>query len=125
MTVRLFLFIAGLGGCAGVALGALAAHALGDRLPPAALANVETASRYLLVHSALLVALAAALHAAPQGTALRVSGYLVASGMILFCGGLSIAGISGVRTFAAVAPAGGMALMAGWLVLAIYALWRF
>lgn len=111
-----------LAGCAGVALGAATAHAFAARLEAAALANLATASQYLLVHGVLLIAIAFGVRAQPTVLSLRVAGALIALGVVCFCGGVIVSTLSGVRAFAALAPAGGTALLAGWLTLALYGL---
>lgn len=119
---KTFLITGGVAGAAGVVLGALAAHALKTQLAPAALDNVQTASAYLLVHGLLLVVIAFGLRLTPEAWTLRIAGSLVLAGILCFGGGLSIAALTGVRAFSMLAPAGGMALIGGWLMLAVSAL---
>ncbi|MEQ8234970.1 MAG: DUF423 domain-containing protein [Gammaproteobacteria bacterium] len=117
---KLFMGLGGLSGMAGVALGALAAHALAARLDAAALQTLDTVSKYLLVHGLLLIAVAAWTRLEPDALMLRIAGLLVVAGIFCFCGGLSVSILGGLRAFGAAAPFGGTALMAGWLVLALF-----
>ncbi len=112
----------GLAGCAGIVLGALSAHLFKQRIEPAGLATLETVSAYLLIHGLLLVLIGSLAESTPGSASIRIAGVLAAVGIILFCGGLSTSVLSGVRAFATVAPAGGIALMGAWLSIAIYAL---
>ena len=119
---KLFVLTGGLAGCAGVVIGALSAHALKQRIDPAGLTSLETASGYLLVHGLLLVVIALMTQTTAPSVVLRIAGVLTIMGIVLFCGGLSISVISGIRAFAMAAPAGGLAFIGAWLSLCIYAL---
>ena len=114
---------AGFGGvaaCAGVALGALSAHALKTRLDATALATLHTVSWYCLVHGLALIVLTLWLQRAPESLALKFAALLFAGGLVFFCGGLSASMLSGMRAFGSAAPFGGMAFMLGWLTIAGY-----
>ncbi len=90
-----------------VAAGAFGAHALRGRLTSDLIEVFETAVRYQMYH-----ALASA-----------VAGWLFVAGIVLFSGSLYVLSLSGQRWFGAITPLGGLALLAGWLVLA-WALWQ-
>ena len=117
--MKFILVFAGLSGALGVALGAGAAHALRRLLDERALALVETAVRYQLIHAAALVGLAALM--ARPWPALHWVAWAWAIGTVLFCGSLYLLAFTGVRAFAHVAPFGGAALILGWLLLAFFA----
>ena len=51
----------------------------------------------------------------------RRAGFLFTFGMVLFCGSLYIFGLTGTLLMAGLAPAGGLALIAGWIILAFAA----
>jgi uncharacterized membrane protein YgdD (TMEM256/DUF423 family) len=106
----------------GVALGAFGAHALKARLTPEMLATFETGVRYQLVHALALLAVAWACAQVP-GRAPRAAGWLFVIGVVLFSGSLYLLTVSGVRAFGVVTPFGGMAMLTGWLCLAVAA-WR-
>jgi uncharacterized membrane protein YgdD (TMEM256/DUF423 family) len=105
------VLVAGLFGAAGVGLSAAAAHAGGDLTPAATM---------LLVHAPALLAIGLA--AAPRLT--RVGGAVLAVGVLLFAGDLAARHFLGTRLFPMAAPAGGMAMIAGWLLVAISAFAR-
>jgi uncharacterized membrane protein YgdD (TMEM256/DUF423 family) len=110
---RALIGLAGLAGLAGVALSALASHA------PAG-PNIEIAARFLLVHAATLVGLAALLAGGALAPGLgRIAGAALVIGLALFCGDLLRRAYSGATLFPMAAPAGGMLLMAGWALLAL------
>jgi uncharacterized membrane protein YgdD (TMEM256/DUF423 family) len=117
--MKIWLFIAGLNGALAVLVGAFAAHALG---PDAHFASgFSTAAHYHLVHAAAMAvaALAAQGAAAPRA---RMAAMLFLAGILLFSGSLYLLTLTGLRAFATITPAGGLILVAGWLMLALAAL---
>jgi uncharacterized membrane protein YgdD (TMEM256/DUF423 family) len=105
--------LAGVAGALGVGLGAFGAHGLKNVVSdPSLLDTWETAARYHLVH-----ALALGLVAAHPGQP-RVAGGLFLLGMLLFSGSLYTLVLTEQRWLGAITPLGGLALIAGWLVLA-------
>lgn len=106
-----------------VAAGAFGAHALRPRLAPELLATFETGVRYQVYHA--LGLLAAAWMADRWGLDLPVwAGGLFVAGSLLFSGSLYALALSGQRWLGAITPFGGVALLAGWLLLTWAALTR-
>jgi len=105
-------------GLLGVALSAMAAHgASGSQL--------DIAARFLLVHAPALLALAAlAANGLIGPRVARLSGFVLILGLMLFCGDLTRRALAGVPLAPYAAPAGGLALMAGWALAGIAALLR-
>ncbi|MEO8018242.1 MAG: DUF423 domain-containing protein [Pseudomonadota bacterium] len=101
----------------GVALGAFAAHGLKTSLQPELLAAFETGARYQMYHAFALFA-AAAGFARWQSRAFVIGGGLFVAGIVIFSGSLYVLALTGVRTWGAVTPIGGLAFLAGWLCLA-------
>jgi len=104
-----------------VMLGAFGAHALRGRLDAYSAGVWEKAVFYHFVHAmgVLVVSLLprlGVLDARPSGW---VCG-LLTSGIVLFSGSLYVLAVTGVRLLGAVTPVGGVAFIAGWLLLA----WR-
>lgn len=106
----------------GVAAGAFGAHALEGRIAPDLLQVFDTGSRYHVVHALALVfvGLASARWPDPLWT---VAGWLFATGVVVFSGSLYALALSGARWLGAVTPLGGVAFLAGWLVV-VAAAWR-
>lgn len=103
----------------GVAVGAFGAHGLKARVAPDLLAIFETGVRYHLVHGlALFVAAWLAGHDARSA---RLAGVLFVLGILLFSGSLYLLALTGVRSFGAITPLGGLAWIAAWLVIALRA----
>jgi uncharacterized membrane protein YgdD (TMEM256/DUF423 family) len=114
-----FTFAAGLGFLA-VALGAFGAHGLKSRLASLAdgadrLEWWKTAAQYHLAH-ALALALAAGLFGDTRAG--RAACVAFALGIALFSGSLYTMTLTGIRWLGAVTPLGGLALLAGWALLA-------
>jgi uncharacterized membrane protein YgdD (TMEM256/DUF423 family) len=102
-----------------VAAGAFGAHGLRSRLDAYSLSVYEKAVFYHFIHAIgiLLIALLArtdAISPAGQG---RAAGLLLV-GVLIFSGSLYALSISGVRILGAITPVGGIAFIAGWLLLA-------
>jgi len=118
--MRWAVLLAGLSGAFAVAMGAGAAHGLSARLGPEALGWVRTGAEYQLWHSVLLASVG--LFGA-RGKGFAFSAALLAIGILVFCGSLYVMAFTGMRWLGAVTPIGGLAMIAGWLVLA-WAGWR-
>ena len=120
MTARLLLQFAALFGGLGVAIGAFGAHALHDTLAKAGrLDTFETAVRYQFYHSLALVAIGALWVARPELRSLGTTGWLWMGGILVFSGSLYTLCFTGITKLGAVAPIGGLLLLAGWLSLAL------
>ncbi|WP_046244726.1 DUF423 domain-containing protein [Hymenobacter terrenus] len=118
MTARLLLQLAALLGGLGVAIGAFGAHALHDTLVKAGrLDTFETAVRYQFYHVLALVAVGVLWTARPELRTLGTTGWLWLGGIIVFSGSLYTLCFTGITKLGAVAPIGGLLLMAGWLSL--------
>lgn len=100
-----------------VAAGAFGAHALRGHLDAGALAIYETAARYQLVH-ALAAVFAADRSARAGGAEAARAGVLFVIGISLFAGSLYALALGAPRLLGAVTPLGGVALIAGWVLLA-------
>ena len=103
-------------GFLGVALGAFGAHGLRDRLAPQMFDAYRTGVLYHLLHAVALVAVGAAAERLARPRAVAT---LFAAGIVIFSGSLYAYAVTGTGAFGAVAPVGGLLLMAGWVTLAI------
>ena len=120
---RILLALGALSGAIAVAAGAFGAHALKARLAPDLLSVFETGARYQMFHALALVAAAGAASRGQAGAvAAGWAGGLFAAGTVLFSGSLYALALTGVRALGAVTPFGGVALIAGWVALAVAAL---
>lgn len=122
------LFAAGVAGLTGVALGAMGAHALKVTLMERGMMVAwETAARYHLFHAVALLGVAAWVRAAPTASGARSmfwAARLWCIGTLLFSGSLYWLALGGPRWLGPITPLGGVALMIGWLLLAVAAFAR-
>jgi uncharacterized membrane protein YgdD (TMEM256/DUF423 family) len=77
----------------------------------------ETGVRYQFYHALGLFAVAFAVDRWPKSAA-PIAGWLFVAGIVLFSGSLYLLSTTGVRVLGAITPLGGLAFLAGWLVLA-------
>jgi len=118
MDARRTLAIAGALIALATALGAFGAHALKGQLSPDRLQVYETAVRYHFLHCLGLLAIGVLLRSM-DGELLRWSALLVLIGVILFSGSLYLLTLTGVLWLGAITPLGGVAFIAGWVLLAV------
>ncbi|HEU4619550.1 MAG TPA: DUF423 domain-containing protein [Gammaproteobacteria bacterium] len=116
-SARLFALLAALLLAAATAIGAYTSHGLEGVLAPRDLAIVATAVQYQFYHGLGLLVVAL-LADRLDGTAVRVAGGLMFGGALLFCGGIYARHLLALEGAGAVAPIGGSAMIASWLVLA-------
>jgi len=104
-----------LGGLA-VVLGAFGAHALQSRIGADALGWWHTAVEYQMWHALAVVALGlSGLRWA------RVSAWLFVGGSVVFSGTLCAMALGAPHWLGAITPLGGLAMILGWIVLAVRA----
>jgi len=101
----------------GVAAGAFGAHMLKPILDATMLGVFETAVRYQMYHALALCVVAGVGERRPT---LRIApvGWLFLIGVLLFSGSLYLLSLTAVQWVGALTPLGGVALMAGWSLLA-------
>lgn len=107
-TDRILFCIGALCGALGVALSAVAAHREG---------TLGTAANMLLFHAPALLVLGGARFGRLQ----RSGAWLLVAGLALFCGDIAARTFLGDRLFPMAAPAGGILLIGGWMLVAVSA----
>ena len=112
---QILIVVAGLLGAAGIALAAAGAHGHPQ-------SGLDAAGYLLVIHAVALLGGADALH---QGLLARTVGagalLALAIGAALFGSDVAMRAFVGHRLFPMAAPAGGLAMIAGWLAIAIAA----
>jgi uncharacterized membrane protein YgdD (TMEM256/DUF423 family) len=108
---RIWIVLGSLAGFGAVAMAAFAAHGIAD---PTALRIVSSGVQMQGWHALALVG--TALWAPRGGWLAHAAGAAFALGLILFCGAVYSLALAGV-SWGIVAPAGGILLMGGWLLL--------
>ena len=112
-----WIAVAALLGLMGVAMGAVAAHALAD---PKAIAAIEKAAIYQLIHALVLI-----LSTLLTGTIVQWSRVFFLIGIFLFCGSIELKYLLNLPQVTVVAPTGGICLMLGWVLLGVASLRRY
>lgn len=102
-----------------VMLGAFGAHGLKDRLDAYSMSVYEKAVFYHFIHALgiLIVSIM------PRERFTEWVCWLLLAGILIFSGSLYVLAVTGVRAMGAITPFGGLAFIAGWLLLA-YSLLR-
>lgn len=115
-SVTILKTAAALGGLA-VAIGAFGAHAFKDMLMETGrLDTYELAVRYQFYH-ALGLLVVGLLSKENISKFLRFSAWGFFFGCMLFCGSLYLLCFTGIKTFGAITPFGGVSLILGWSFL--------
>lgn len=119
---QIFLTIAAIFGGLSVAGGAFGAHALREKVSERMLEIFDTGARYQMYHALALLLVGMLMSRLENPPiSLLASGWLFIIGVVIFSGSLYAITFSGIKSLGAVAPLGGIALMAGWGALAITA----
>ena len=113
---QILLVLAGLMGAAGIALTAAGAHGKPG-------AGLDSAGYLLLIHAVAVLAAAALMRAGVFYRPLALAGlWGFVAGSALFAADVAARAYAGGKLFPFAAPAGGMIMIAGWLVLTVSAL---
>lgn len=132
MSAAFWLRTGAIWGFLAVAIGAFGAHGLKERFEslgsrPGGLsaerltANFQTGTQYHMYCALALLAVGLLGHVGRGGVALDASGWLLLAGSLLFSGSLYVMGVTGEKWLGAITPFGGLAILAGWIALAVAA----
>ncbi len=123
MNGKLTLTIGALLGALAVMAGAFGAHALQGVLDARATGWYETAATYHAQQASAVVACGLLMLAVGSNAWLRGAGTALIIGIIVFSGSLYLMAFTGITRLGMITPIGGLALIVGWVCLAIGA-WR-
>jgi uncharacterized membrane protein YgdD (TMEM256/DUF423 family) len=119
---QIFLTIAAIFGGLSVAAGAFGAHALREKISERMLEIFDTGARYQMYHAlALLLVAILMISLKNSPNTLVISGWLFIIGIVIFSGSLYALSLTNIKILGAITPIGGVALIAGWIFLAITA----
>lgn len=102
----------------GVGLGAIGAHVLKEKLSADQLVTYETGVRYHLFHALALIVIGLIIER-HTSSLLTASAVLMLVGIVLFSGGIYAWLATAIKPFVHIVPIGGLALIVGWLLLAV------
>lgn len=105
--------LAAIAGFIAVALGAFGAHALKDDFSIEALGWWETATLYLMVHAAAVLAVGLS----GRTGLMQTGGLVMILGAGLFAATLYAMTLGAPRWFGAITPIGGAGMLAGWAMI--------
>ena len=113
-----FLRTAGVLGALAVVAGAFGAHGLETRLSEEMLEIYEVAVRYHMYHAIALLAVAAGAGNLWRSKWARPACWAFIAGIAVFSGTLYALALTEMRWLGAITPIGGVALIAGWVLVA-------
>jgi uncharacterized membrane protein YgdD (TMEM256/DUF423 family) len=116
-----FLFLSACTAFIGVGMGAFGAHGLKSILSPEMLVVYKTGVTYQMWHALGLGLIAMFQLQTPQSKLLYWAGWLMFSGIILFSCSLYLLALFGIKELGMITPIGGLAFLAAWLLVALYA----
>lgn len=120
--MKIFVLVGSVNAFLGVALGAFGAHGLKSRVDADMLVVWQTSVQYHLVHALGLLLVGILCSLLPEPSLVRVAGWALLVGIVLFSGSLYAMVLSGIKPLGIITPLGGIAFLIGWLVLIVAAL---
>ncbi|SDB85863.1 DUF423 domain-containing protein [Shouchella lonarensis] len=116
---KLFIVIGAFVMALAIAIGAFGAHGLEGRISERMLKNYQTGVLYHMIHGIGL--LATGILAWKLGTSGMFSGagWAFIVGIVLFSGSLYVMALTDLRVLGAITPIGGLAFIAGWVLLGL------
>ncbi|PRO64258.1 DUF423 domain-containing protein [Alkalicoccus urumqiensis] len=106
-----------------VAIGAFGAHALAARLEANNYtATFETGVQYHMFHALAIVGTALLSQHLSSSGLVTGAAWSFAAGIVIFSGSLYVLSLTGIKILGAITPIGGVAFLAGWVLLFIAAL---
>lgn len=116
MNSKNLLLATSISGFLSVAIGAFGAHALKSQITPDLLVIFETGNKYQFYHT--FASLAAILfYLKTENQTFLKSSLLFLLGILIFSGSLYTLAVTGVRSFGAITPVGGVFFLSGWILL--------
>jgi uncharacterized membrane protein YgdD (TMEM256/DUF423 family) len=120
---RIFLTLGAINAFLCVLFGALGAHGLKHTLTTDMFVIFQTGVQYHFYHALGLILVGLGLLTnLSQSRLLKLSGWLMFTGIVLFSGTLYIISVTEIRGLGVIAPFGGLSYMIAWLLFA-YAAW--
>lgn len=119
---KIFLSVGGILAFIAVAAGAFGAHMLKEKLSPSSLNIFEIGVKYQFYHALGLMVIGLTYAMFPS-LSLKLAGYLLILGVIVFSGSLYMLALTDVKLWGAVTPIGGIFLLLSWTAFVIAVIW--
>lgn len=116
-TTRLFVTLGAISAALAVAAGAFGAHFLAEQVSAERVQSFSTGADYQMMHALALILVGILLRRYPL-LSVRVAGWFFVAGTVLFCGSLYGLVLLDQPSLGLITPTGGIAFIAGWLILA-------
>ncbi|MFV8826269.1 DUF423 domain-containing protein [Alkalihalobacterium sp. APHAB7] len=116
---NIFIVLGSIAAALGVALGAFGAHGLEGRLTEHYIKIYQTGVQYHMYHALGLTLIGLISLKGVESSLVHWAGWLIVLGIILFSGSLYVLAITGISKLGMITPLGGVAFIAGWVLLAI------
>ncbi|MDD5036203.1 MAG: DUF423 domain-containing protein [Methylococcaceae bacterium] len=104
-----------------VVLGAFGAHGLRGSLDEHMMEVYKTGVHYHFLHALGLGLVAVLAKQYPHSALLSGAGWSMLAGIVVFSGSLYALSLSGLKWLGMITPLGGLAFIAAWLLLAVFA----
>lgn len=120
--MKIFIIIGAINAFLSVALGAFGAHGLEGKVEPKYLEIWKTGVQYQMFHAAGMILVGILIGQVQASSLLNWSGWMMLAGTVIFSGSLYALTLSGVKVLGAITPIGGVAFLAGWVLLVLAAM---
>jgi len=118
MNAKQIIQTAAIFGALAVGIGAFGAHGLKDILAETGRAETfETAVKYHFYHSLAIFLIGILALVKPEWKKLSTATILMIVGIVIFSGSLYILSLTGITWLGAITPFGGVAFIAGWILV--------
>jgi len=121
---KLFLILGSINSATAVAMGAFGAHFLKTKISEDMLSVFQTAVQYHFYHSLGLLIVGLLTISFKPEKYLKIAGWLMFIGIILFSGSLYILSTTNTRWLGMITPFGGISFIISWAFIAI-AVWEW
>lgn len=108
-------------GIIGVGLGAFGSHILGESIGEESMKTFQTGIQYHFIHALAMLIVAVAMGVWGESRKMAWAAWMFLAGIVMFSGSLYLLSTTGLRIFGPITPIGGLAFMAGWILLALSA----
>ncbi|HET7657001.1 MAG TPA: DUF423 domain-containing protein [Bacillales bacterium] len=116
--MKVFVSLGSIMAFLGVAIGAFGAHSLKNVLTEKWAGVYETGVHYHLIHALGIILIGILVEKFP-GALMNWAGWLLFAGILLFSGSLYVLSITKINVIGAITPIGGVAFLAGWVLVVI------
>lgn len=115
--MKIFIIIGAINAFLSVALGAFGAHGLEGKVEPKYLEIWKTGVQYQMFHATGLILVGVLIGQISPSSLLSWSGWAMLIGIVLFSGSLYVLTLTKISVLGAITPLGGVAFLAGWVLL--------